>query len=368
MAKSTTGFQTINISSIVGFWNDNVSRRGINRFLAAGGTWRGAAELAVKMINGWDTECGVPVVELIPADLVEQAKTERKEGLEACFRVEPFDLKVNGATVTIMPGDLGSAYRELYISKDQGIAPAYRQVNCFHRLWCMPLVNVLRTKIGMAPIIELTVEVREFENELARLMVNSRENEAKTDGFVPTSDLDKVFVARKIYENGGRENDIRKAFKDSTGQKLYAICRLNDLNPDLRIVDRIMQEQGSEGYIPFGPLNKEVLRQFAAKGTINLEKAGEVYPINLSEYLGAPQVIKPAAPQAAKAADIETRIQTRSRLLKHILSAVRMDKLDSLVLFNDFADELDAVFAKMVEKGLTPLVYIAPEKVKVRKD
>jgi hypothetical protein len=162
-------------------------------------------------------------------------------------------------------------FETIQTRKGKLIVPDYMAVSGNRRLTSLPEANVNRYVASkpdnVIPLItEVLVIVQSFASDKDRLVAQILENEGKTQGFAGTSNKDKIMGAKRILEYGGLQADIRKAYKDGMGQKLYGILVLATRFPDLDIVNRLIELKPEdprfvrfEG-IKFSDLPKLVLR------------------------------------------------------------------------------------------------------------
>jgi len=81
-------------------------------------------------------------------------------------------------------------------------------------------------------------------------------------GNLPTSDLDNLRAARVLFGTGNSESYFREKFNSSLGIKYYAVCFLNQRYPSLKLMDRLLSEPTSPGYIPIKSVNFQEVQKF----------------------------------------------------------------------------------------------------------
>lgn len=198
------------------------------------------------------------------------------------------------------------------VSKGKIIVPKYMGISGNTRDKLLPEVNTARYVAGQGVITEYPVLVREFENSMERIIAQAIENTGKLTGFSKMTEKDLILCASEIYNEskklrGGKaqQNDIRRAFGDSTGQKLFGILTLDERFPKVKLKYRLTElkpEQKDEGFIRFSSINGPalpnlVMRSDSASLLAENRKRttkgeAELVPLNeegLENFLGTPR-------------------------------------------------------------------------------
>lgn len=105
------------------------------------------------------------------------------------------------------------------------------------------------------------VVVKHYKDEVDRIIDQQLENEIRSVGVCEIPDLNKLRIVRGLYEMGVIENRVRELYKTTMAQKLYGICRADNLWPELKIYDRFfITDTNNPDFIPFSkPSHKEII-------------------------------------------------------------------------------------------------------------
>jgi len=180
-----------------------------------------------------------------------------------------------------------------------------------------------------------------FKTELQRLLCHVGENEGKDVGRAVYSDVDRLGIAKRVFDNFGRESDLtRVGMKRGTAQKVWAIVELDNAYPALNLIKRLSMPKpevatgqkvpyNPNGYIPFGPLNKEEMRMML-KGKPFDSKSNDTLTTDVTaEYVegyvakragGTPKVWTPMSPAVLEGLTKENRMPVH--LVRSIVLAI----------------------------------------------
>lgn len=136
----------------------------------------------------------------------------------------------------------------------------------------------------------------DFASEDERLEKQVEENERKLVGNLPPNDLDTLRAAYRLFRNHLRpESYFRTKFKPGRGIKYYAICFLDLRFPELRVMERILSDPGTDGHISLKAINFRIVQQFKvrvlAQEGLGGKAAKNQQPIEVHEiarYFGSP--------------------------------------------------------------------------------
>lgn len=203
---------------------------------------------------------------------------------------------------------------------------------------------------------EVAVIIRENLTPLERLQIQVGENEDKTTGFAATSTLDKLLAAKRHFELGASQADLRKSFKDGMGQKLWGVVSLDAKFPSVRIIERMKLPQDNPDYIrvesaKFSDMPTLLTRAdpaALAEKNKKLAVAGQTPMAPLDEeavkaYFANPD-LGGNKPKIMSRVNIESlRDQNPNLVIKATADAVLANKTDGLSAFTMMAPAMNAV-------------------------
>jgi hypothetical protein len=103
--------------------------------------------------------------------------------------------------------------------------------------------------------IRLYALYEEFKDDDQRLMRQLSENTAKTEGFKNLSILEVMYSVRSGVEAGRiSQADLREAYKDGEGQRLYGFLVLNARFPGLKLMQRLHLPDSNPDQIVYSSL------------------------------------------------------------------------------------------------------------------
>ncbi len=204
-------------------------------------------------------------------------------------------------------------------------------------------------------ITEYPVIVREFENEKERAIAQALENMGKLEGFSKPSEKDQLRCANFIMQNGGSQSDLRRAFTDTTGQKLFGIITLNNRFPEVQLLDRIINRDPADPtFIRYGGIkgsdlprlvmrsDSRALEEHNRKQEVNgnelvrpLDRAG------LENFLGTPKVNDPKIMKKDNIANLQT--QNSNRIVQATAKSIIENNVDPLAKYIAHAAVYNAV-------------------------
>ena len=344
MTNLTTGLNMVSLALIHAFSADNVSRVG-NPFADD----KDKKVLAGALIDGWDEVLGLIGVYKLSKEQGLQGAMEREAVLaELTEAVEDFDVTYEGKKVTVSASDILRSWKEMFCNaKGKVKVPTYGQVFGFRRKALLPEVNAVRRKLDLDPIEELPCRVRSYACDMDRFADCIKENTHKNFGTRALSNVDRVNAAQKLFFEGSTQSHMRKIFKDGMGQKLHALCALDNAHQSLKVVERIVK-----GELLFGGLDKEDMRK--------LLNEGAEAPL-VDEYLKNPKKKKNADKMAAKTKIATAASQFPVKLVARVCKAIIEDKMESL---NDLIPRRELI-NDAVEAALK--AELKPEKVEAEK-
>jgi hypothetical protein len=223
-----------------------------------------------------------------------------------------------------------------------------------------------RTPLGLASLNDqVPALIRLYRDEAERIIDQQRENEFKDLGAVAIPALDKLRIARRLFDLGCREARIRELYPGSTAQKLYGICQANLNWPDLKVYERFFLPPADPDHIPFGPVKHDVLiklnNRFEAdrkraqhRELTEKEKQSEpVRPEEVRDYFAGLSRGGTAAPKPRPMdrSDVEAvSRQNRVKLFRTAFAAVLDNSLDALVPYVQQADGLN-LLTDLIDAG-----------------
>lgn len=289
---------------------------------------------------GYNLSIGGPII------VFKAEKAERDQGLlELTQRLNALksdrsdlNVKVLGASYKVSPNDHLVSFQNVYMKADK-VQIGNHIVNVGNRrITAMITINAVREKAGLPPILEVPVVVKTYESKADQYADCVQSNTRMTAGARKLSNADLMHAARRMFHEQCNEKRFRETFKDGTGQKLFAICRLDHEIPQIGLVDGIITDA-----IKFGAISKENARKFLKR--IN---DGETDP----ESLTVESVVKDISgaggnkTKIASRSDIEAASQTPIVPFQLVIKAILANDMGRL---NKFIDHADAINAKWVE-------------------
>ena len=253
---------TMNISSVTVkalhyFSANNASRQTIHA-----GSTSTQGLIASLADRGYDPTKVVEAYKLTE-DESKQGKHERQKRLD--------ELKANKETVTVTrlneagqlekvtlsPSDILRTYQTMYVKNGKVVTPTYGGVTGYHRDHVLVVVNALRF-MSQEPLIEaIPCLVKVYANKAERDLACIAENtQGMQQGVNKLSSGDYMTAALNLYRSGSIEGKFRKIFKGGMGQKLFAICTLNNEFKTAKIAEGILS-----GDVDFPRIDKERARK-----------------------------------------------------------------------------------------------------------
>lgn len=236
------------------------------------------------LCRGWDIAQGV----------VECEKITTKADKQRCVKQRKQQIELWEAAAAENPvyAVVASHAKALWFPNGKAVEPTHKANMCFRRGYALPAV-VAVMNYGEAVVSDFQIAISEVEyaDDLTRTLAHVREN-LKDAGRSKYSPVEYVLLAQKIVEAFGSEADlVRQGVKRGTAQKAFAIAKLDAMFASVRLVERLTMDapelpegekqypHKDDGYIPFGPLDKERLRTLAngkKDGTPTASDASEV--------------------------------------------------------------------------------------------
>ncbi len=263
------------------------------------------------------------------------------------------------------------------VAKGKIIVPKYMGVSGNRRFSVLDAANASRysAEPSLPIVTEVPVIVQTFENEKERMIAQCLENMGKLEGFTKMSEKDMLRAAQMILAKGGIQDDLRRAFTATTGQKLYGILTLDKRFPSVRLLERLINTDATAndhlryGPIPGSKLPNLVLRSdptALAKENAKLKTAGKgqleaLTAESLEEFLGTKKVNEPKIMDKKNIAALEQQnpnvvVQRVAKsitandtdpLNKYIAHAVAFNALDTLV--DKIGPEIEAILVSLTK-------------------
>lgn len=334
--------QNVKVGQIYHHPEYNVARLGGDSFTDT----KKKALTASMVREGWrQNGDGVLEVTKITKEWAERAAadyTKRWEDLKA--QVEK-DSKQFGPRLHV--------FEHNHVKKGKILVPDYMGVSGNCRAQCIDDANVARftavpTEESPEPlslIDTIPVMIREFANEKERAIAQMLENTGKLEGFSKPSEKDMLKCAAFILEQGGIQTDIRRAFGDTTGQKVFGILTLNKRFPGVKLLERIISRDPTDptfirySSIKGADLPTLVLRSDSkALDEKNRKERtagrGDLLPLDqagLEDFLGTP---KTNDPKIMKKENIQSLKDNNSNtIVKAVASSIMSNNIDPLNKF-----------------------------------
>lgn len=205
--------------------------------------------------------------------------------------------------------DILHVFETVRVAKGKIIVPKYMGVSGNRRNKVLLNANVARYLASGddAIITQYPVLIRDFANEKERVIAQMLENMGKLEGFDKPSEKDMLLCAQVILHKGGIQDDIRRAFGATTGQKVYGILTLNTRFPEVKLLDRIINTDPKHpSFIRYGPIKgaklpnlvlrsdpKELTKKNVAERTAGQPETQPLTQEGLEEFLGTKVVNQP---------------------------------------------------------------------------
>lgn len=236
------------------------------------------------------------------------------------------------------------AFEANRVTKGKIIVPKYMGVSGNRRASVLDAANAARysAEPSLPLITEIPVIVQVFANDKERVIAQCLENMGKLEGFAKMSEKDMLRASQTILAKGGIQDDLRRAFTATTGQKLYGILTLNARFPKVRLLERLVSTDATApdhlryGPIPGPKLPNLVLRSdptALAKENAKLKTAGKgqleaLTAESLEEFLGTKKVNEPKIMDKKNIAALET--QNPNVVVQRVAKAVTGNDTDPL--------------------------------------
>lgn len=182
-----------------------------------------------------------------------------------------------------------AAFELLYCKNHKLVIPKYAASSCFGRAGVYPaalakFLHLKETQMRMNEselknlewnpktpnvrdrdsVVAVPVVIHDFATEDDRLEEQIKENTLKNVGNLPTSDIDNLRAAYKLFTSDKirPESYFRATFNASLGVKYYALCYLNNRFPTLRLMERLLSEPTAPGYISLSSVDFREVQKF----------------------------------------------------------------------------------------------------------
>lgn len=318
--------------------------------------------LASKLFNGWNPDCGLPKLVAVNDSNRKVAENARMNEMAV------YDTKYTATeSFTLSIGD-GEKANKIIVNaglvRNEGMSlkksPKYIAVTCNRRITSMPLVNAARKMRGLKPITHLDCVIVQYagdekESTLARELDGLRENLDKDAGQWKMSIVNILAAVWSLFINGAREADLEKIgyFQGSSGrgrkQKYYLACRsrqavFNACKVLKRDAIDIFKgfEDGTQTFAPFEGRDAKMVRQMLTKENDIINAEG--LPL-LDEFIkvvtGSKRINDP---KIASKESITTIIgSTQNGIVRHVLKAVTSNDLGQVGSLNHLNPICDAL-------------------------
>jgi hypothetical protein len=254
-----------------------------------------------------------------------------------------------------------------HVKNGKIITPKYMGVSGNRRNKVLAAANVARYEANGddAIITQYPVLIRDFANEMERYIAQMLENMGKLEGFDKPSEKDMLLCAQQILAKGGIQDDIRRAFTPTTGQKVFWILTLNQRFPEVKLLDRIINTDPKHpSFIRYGPIKGAKLPNLGvrsdpvalAKKNLTERTAGQpetqaLTQDGLEEFLGTKTV---NAPKIMERKNIEALSQNNPcNVGKAFAKAVVDNNTDIINKYIAHAGVYNAV-ETLCDKGIGP--------------
>lgn len=249
------------------------------------------------------------------------------------------------------------------VSKGKIIVPKYMGVSGNRRFSVLDAANAARysAEPSLPEVTEIPAIIQVFENEKERMIAQCLENMGKLEGFAKMSEKDMLRAGQLILAKGGIQDDLRRAFTATTGQKLYGILTLDKRFPTVRLVERLINTDATApdhlryGPIPGPKLPNLVLRSNPtelAKENAKLKTAGKgqleaLTAESLEEFLGTKKVNEPKIMDKKNIAALAD--QNPNTIVQRVAKAITANDSDPLNKYIAHATAYNA-FDTLVDK------------------
>ena len=291
----TFSHKDFNVSRMSGDYGSESELKKLQASLVRDG-WREDANgtlLAVVITDEWKAKA----VEVLTArweELKEKVKTDSKvQSLLTVFEAN----RVKGTKVIVPKFMLDSGNRRNSV---------------------LDAANVDRYEAKQPLIQEFPIIVRHFGSEIERIVAQMLDNTGKKEGFALPSEKDMLLCGQVILQKGGIQDDIRKAFGATTGQKIYGILTLNNLFPTVNLLNRIIATDPKDPtFLRYGPIKGPALPNLVKRATPT-----ELAKENDKRITAGLEVVKPLT-----AEDLETFLGSKTINLPKIMERKNIEAL-----------------------------------------
>lgn len=257
--------------------------------------------------------------------------------------------------------DLLAAWEATYVRKGELPLAIYINNCTFRRFSQLAKANHLRMAgkaavtpenkpMVLPPILAVPAIGAIFESETDRILDQFMENYIDREGKKETTSLEKMNGLRMLFQHTQKEMDFQRALGSekanrTMAQKCMGIFRCDFLYPEVQLVDRLNREAGTVGHIPFGPLDKEIVR-VCGQGALPKEREADcTTPVQVLERhierICGPKNPK-SAPMMDRAMIVSMSKEGPNDLLKDVMSGVQSADLSKLDMMKKYAKSYNA--------------------------
>src|SRR5215471_2529478 len=211
--------------------------------------------------RGWVDQNPISVMEIeCDSDLTDDEKRLKvKSAFAQCMeeRKARWDALKNANT----PDDVvkRSVFESLFVRNNKLVEPKYQGNAGFRRASCFEAAMLDRfrdTQVSENDKLRelIPVILRTYVDDAERIIDQQLENAIQSVGTVAVPDMDKLRITKKLFDMGKRQIEIRRLYTDTTGQKLFGICQIDNYWRNLKIFERLLKGDNDPDHIPFGPI------------------------------------------------------------------------------------------------------------------
>lgn len=323
-------------------------------------------DLPWSLANGWDVNNGIVKVTKLSKAQVSKAKKERAETVKNLRKQKAVRNAEN--KVVYETGALADILSDLYATD-----PVYAGNTCYRRSYAIPAAIAIRElkggwfpKQGIADdewpqhvgnySFDIPIELKEYADDAAAFIDHLQENTRKAVGMQPLGHADLVSAGSRLIGYGYSEAQVARetGLKRGMAQKVYALARLAKMCPKANLVERLsMDIERSDngqtvltdtGAIPFGPLDKEKVRDLLKQDTVTPDDVNAL-------VVSALGMGDKNAPKPFSGKDIRRMAKDHNAaIVRMVLTAVSKQDQKALAYLGGKADAINEALAPVAKK------------------
>jgi len=146
-------------------------------------------------------------------------------------------------------------FEHYFVNNGKIIAPSFRGVSGNRRksVFMPAMIERARAKDVGIDGLQTTLKAKfmVFGSERDRIEAQVLENTLKNIGFTAPEEVSHLVAAKRLVELGATQSDLRRTFKDGTGQKIWAFLLLNNKFQELDLYNRALLDPEHADHVKF---------------------------------------------------------------------------------------------------------------------